>query len=217
MSAKIAVSSSITWLSGWMRPASAGASRSGSVTSMVSDFSRASSAADFNRSRRAVSAWVTLSLARLIAAPCGLALVRRHLAERRQQRGDRALLAERRDAHGLQRGFVAGGGDLAEDFGFELGKVGHGRSLLTRVLKPLLPARHARACPGHPRLNVLVERKTWMAGTSPAMTPSRIARRGRRRRARELTPPARPWPSRRSPGTPPARGWRDPTAPCGPR
>ena len=72
MSAKIVVSSSNTWLSGWMRPASAGASRSGSVTSMVSDASRASSAADFRTSRRAVSAWVTLSLARLIAAPCVL-------------------------------------------------------------------------------------------------------------------------------------------------
>src|SRR5260370_18041844 len=30
--------------------------------------------------------------------------------------------------------------------------------------------RHARACPGHPRLNILTARKTWMAGTSPAMT-----------------------------------------------
>ena len=33
MSAKMAVSSSITWLIGWMRPISAGASRTGSVTS----------------------------------------------------------------------------------------------------------------------------------------------------------------------------------------
>ena len=72
MSAKIAVSSSITWLSGWIRPASAGDSRSGSVTSMVSEASRASSAADFRMSRRAVSACVTVSLARLIAAPCVL-------------------------------------------------------------------------------------------------------------------------------------------------
>ena len=47
-----------------------------------------------------------------------LALVRRHLAEGRQQRGDRAFLAERGDAHGLEGGFVARGGDLAEDFGF---------------------------------------------------------------------------------------------------
>jgi hypothetical protein len=30
--------------------------------------------------------------------------------------------------------------------------------------------RHARACPGHPRLSYFVEPKTWMAGTSPAMT-----------------------------------------------
>ena len=39
-----------------------------------------------------------------------LALVRRHLAEGREQRGDRALLAERCDADGFERGLVAGGG-----------------------------------------------------------------------------------------------------------
>src|SRR3954471_1669823 len=52
-----------------MRPASAGVSRNGKVTSMVSDASRASSAADFRMSRRAASARVTLSFARLILAP----------------------------------------------------------------------------------------------------------------------------------------------------
>ena len=30
--------------------------------------------------------------------------------------------------------------------------------------------RHARACPGHPRLAFELRRKTWMAGTSPAIT-----------------------------------------------
>ena len=30
--------------------------------------------------------------------------------------------------------------------------------------------RHARAWPGHPRLGDLADQKTWMAGTSPAMT-----------------------------------------------
>jgi hypothetical protein len=30
--------------------------------------------------------------------------------------------------------------------------------------------RHARACPGHPRLDGGAARKTWMAGSSPAMT-----------------------------------------------
>src|SRR3984885_14123508 len=69
MSAKIAVSSSQTWLSGWIRPASAGVSRRGRVTSIVSEARRASSAADFRTSRRALKAPVTLSLARLIAAP----------------------------------------------------------------------------------------------------------------------------------------------------
>src|SRR5690242_15903301 len=33
------------------------------------------------------------------------------------------------------------------------------------------PPRHARACRGHPRLHALRRCKTWMAGTSPAMTP----------------------------------------------
>jgi hypothetical protein len=35
-------------------------------------------------------------------------------------------------------------------------------------------ARHARACPGHPRLSCWLSNKTWMAGTSPAMTKRRI-------------------------------------------
>src|SRR5207237_1049212 len=35
---------------------------------------------------------------------------------------------------------------------------------------PYAKVRHARACPGHPRLGRRRGRKTWMAGTSPAMT-----------------------------------------------
>jgi hypothetical protein len=30
--------------------------------------------------------------------------------------------------------------------------------------------RYARACRGHPRLEAYANTKTWMAGTSPAMT-----------------------------------------------
>jgi hypothetical protein len=30
--------------------------------------------------------------------------------------------------------------------------------------------RHARPCAGHPRLSPQQQSKTWMAGTSPAMT-----------------------------------------------
>ena len=56
----------------------------------------------------------------------GLAFVRGHLAERRQQGGDRTLLAERRNPHRFQRGFAVGRGDVGEDLGSELCKVGHG-------------------------------------------------------------------------------------------
>ena len=55
-----------------------------------------------------------------------LALVRRHLAERGQQRGDRALLAQRRDAHELERRLVGRGGDLLKDSLFERCEIGHG-------------------------------------------------------------------------------------------
>ena len=41
----------------------------------------------------------------------GLALVGGHLAERRQERGDRALLAKGANAHVFERGFISGGGD----------------------------------------------------------------------------------------------------------
>src|SRR6202021_947044 len=40
--------------------------------------------------------------------------------------------------------------------------------------------RHARPCAGHPRLKNRSKEKTWMAGTSPAMTaspPSRVFER----------------------------------------
>src|SRR6266478_7535364 len=39
-----------------------------------------------------------------------------------------------------------------------------------RAKRPRPLWRHARACPGHPRFGGVVTRKTWMAGTSPAMT-----------------------------------------------
>jgi hypothetical protein len=34
----------------------------------------------------------------------------------------------------------------------------------------LIPFRHGRARPGHPRLSSLVAAKTWMPGTRPGMT-----------------------------------------------
>src|ERR1039458_8026225 len=61
MSAKMAVSSSVTWLIGCTRPASTGASRTGSVTSTVSVLSLASSVAAPSASLAAAIAAVTRS------------------------------------------------------------------------------------------------------------------------------------------------------------
>jgi hypothetical protein len=49
---------------------------------------------------------------------------------------------------------------------------GPSRARSGEIASPL--RRHARACRGHPRLSCgLSAAKTWMAGTSPAMTPSK--------------------------------------------
>jgi hypothetical protein len=55
-----------------------------------------------------------------------------------------------------------------------------------RRLGPALPTaqvRHARPCAGHPRLSLRRGFKTWMAGTSPAMTSKRRVGKGAERRA----------------------------------
>ena len=46
-------------------------------------------------------------------------------AQRFQQFADRAFFAQRRHAHGFQRGFVAGGGDLRQNLGLQRSDVGH--------------------------------------------------------------------------------------------
>ena len=57
-----------------------------------------------------------------------LALLRRHPAQRRQQRRDRALLAQRRHPHGFERRLVGGHLDHAHQLAFECDNVGHGSS-----------------------------------------------------------------------------------------
>src|SRR5208282_4801661 len=44
------------------------------------------------------------------------------------------------------------------------------RSVSVLYQRSQILTRHARARRGHPRLKARVESKTWMAGTSPAMT-----------------------------------------------
>ena len=51
--------------------------------------------------------------------PEGLALFRRHLAERLHQLRDAALFADRTDAHLIERGEVTRRGDVIEEPGFE--------------------------------------------------------------------------------------------------
>src|SRR2546423_3326964 len=69
MSAKMAVSSSLTCVNGWTRPTSAGGSRTGRGTSTVSVLSRASSACALRTSLRAAIAALTSSLRPLISGP----------------------------------------------------------------------------------------------------------------------------------------------------
>ena len=127
MSAKIVVSSSITWLSGWIRPCSAGgfAQRQRDVDGLGGK-PRVERRGFQDVAARGRAPAVTRILGEIDRRALRLAFVRRHLAERRQQRRDRALLAERGDAHGFERGFIAGGGDVGEDRLFEGCEVGHG-------------------------------------------------------------------------------------------
>ena len=125
MSAKIAVISSITWLIGWMRPVATGASRTGKVTSSVSEARRAASPAAQQRAarRQRLGDPVLQGVERRTPR---LALLGGHAPEGREQGRDRALLAERRDAHGLERRLALGGADLGQHAPFEVGFVDHG-------------------------------------------------------------------------------------------
>src|SRR5262245_41009738 len=54
----------------------------------------------------------------------------------------------------------------------------------------MVPNRHGRACPGHPRLAAPSMLKTWMPGTRPGMTKH------------QLSSPVQPELLRRRPGAP---------------
>ena len=64
---------------------------------------------------------------------------------------------------------IGAGRSGAGGSGQEGGRIGASRSAFA--------ACHARACPGHPRLTFLfTDPKTWMAGTSPAMSCESVRR-----------------------------------------
>ena len=66
-----------------------------------------------------------LILQRIDGRALRLALVRRELAERREQRGDRSLLAERSDARRLERAFIRRAFNRGQRLPFKGGKVRH--------------------------------------------------------------------------------------------
>src|SRR6185436_4615086 len=109
-SAKIAVISSFTWLTGWIVPR--GASKAGSDVSTRSVARRESSDA------------------------LSSSFFRAHRAERLQELGDRALLAERCDAHVFERALGLGLAHGRDEIAFELGNVGHANPSALYVARP---------------------------------------------------------------------------------
>ena len=122
-SAKIAAISSITWLTGWIVPSASG--RGGRVTSAHSRATRASSAASASRARASASASVRSSFSAFSAGPAVCRCLGAHRPEPAHQLRHLALLAERREAHLLERRLVGGGGDRGHVFLAEAGDLVH--------------------------------------------------------------------------------------------
>ena len=165
----MAVISSMTWLTGWMRPVSSGDGRTGRVTSTASSARRRARSCVLEHGAAGGERLADAVLQAVERRPHDLALVRRHGAERLQQLGDDALLAERGDAHGLERRLVGGRGDAFGDVALERGDIGFGRG-------------HVSACPGPSGL--AFNRKPGR-GQAPPVTgraPGNPARRQSRRR-----------------------------------
>ncbi len=114
ISAKMAVSSSMTWLTGWMVPCAAG-------RGLRRDVQPLGAQALLQRrvgQRRLAGGdgGVDLVLQRVEGGAGGLALLGRHAAELAHHQRDLALLAERGDAHRLDRRLVGGVGDRRRYF-----------------------------------------------------------------------------------------------------
>jgi hypothetical protein len=78
--------------------------------------------------------------------PLHAALARRYRAKRLEQRGDRAVAAERGDTHGFQRRLVGRGRDVGLDLLLEASDVGHGFRLSRFVMPGLVPGIHVFCC-----------------------------------------------------------------------
>ena len=204
-----------------MRPRVSGASRTGSVTSMRSAERRA-----FERrlgkgfSRAGRSRPGSASRRPLISGTALLALLRGHRPEGLQEVGDGALLAERGDAHGLERRLVAGGGDLREQVAFELGRDRSSvpcqecerLSEARRGDRQAVPTRENAIVGGSLPPSMRVVSEDGDRSARAAVGQPRQSRNVLRRPAAD--PAARPWPAPRKRRKPPARGWPSRTEPC---
>src|SRR3954453_21841741 len=162
MSAKIAVSSSITWVSGCTRPCSAGASRTGRVTSMVSDFSRASNATALRTSRRSARARLTASFARLIFAPSLL-----------RSSGD--ILPSVASSAEIEPFLPSAATRTASSAASSLAAAMSARIDCSSVARSDMAATPPSVMPGlDPGIHLAS--KGWIAGASPAMTMNRLRR-----------------------------------------
>ena len=143
MSAKIAVSSSITWLIGWMRPRVSGPSRTGSVTSMRSAARRCSSAASASASLRVAIAPWTLSRRPLMSGPFSLRSsgVMAPSVFRSSETAPFLPSAETRTASSAASSGAPS--TCAEQVPFEGGEIGHRVSAFARVVSVAGPDRQA--------------------------------------------------------------------------
>ncbi len=214
ISAKIAVISSMTWLIGWIRPRTSGASRTGRVTSTRSEASRASRAASASSALRAVTAPCTRSRRPLIRGPRSLRSSGVIGAQGLQQIRDAALLAERRDAHRVEGRLV--GRRASPGPGGRVRGCRDRSSLSSSRVGGVAVAACCRAS------GAADASRGREPGTTKARLPGRAAPSVRPaaawiRRPWRWSAAARPWPSRRRRRSSPARGSRARTAPCGRR
>ena len=161
-SAKISASSSITWLTGWTDPLRRLARRQRQVEPLgrqppveLGILQRRLARGDRRRHGLAQ---------RVDPRPFAAALLGRHRAQRLEQGGDLARLAERRDAHRVERGEVGGGGNVAREALLQLLRV-HAHFLgRTRGLKQDMPLQRKEAAdapPHWPELDVARDQPTF--------------------------------------------------------
>src|SRR5262249_6686733 len=129
---------------------------------------------------------------------------------RLEQRGDRAAAPERRDTYGFERALVVGGGNGAEDLGFQGSKIGHclpqlrqrrvlasrgltkGRPCACAAIHSSLTRIHQRACVSASLMSIKrgwCTRPSRWRTTTPRSWPRKVCMNGLISGASGLTQP----------------------------